>query len=408
MKQTRINRTLTSLLFSLFIFSVLFLNPRSALGLLELPTIQSHVTTSYTEHDPIIIISDDNFTDYGFTGNGIDSDPYIIENLLINSTSENGIVINGTFSHFIIRNCYVETSQVGIYILGVANGTTRIYNNYLVGNEINGIVIVETSFFWIIGNSGHDDKVPVRVHECTNGYVASNSHMGGENIGYLRSAGIYITNSQDCVLFNNSFDYYNRGIYALNCSNLIIQQNYFSNSKEQAGIYLYETNLCFVFNNTVINSIEVGIKLWEASFNRIVFNQVSNNGFYGLASFYSINLIYLNNFVENGFVADNVSQGWESGISNIWCDLNLKKGNHWSDLESDVYVIENSNNLDPYPFNHPVTEDDLDSVTYPTPPIIITIPGDAEISETNALSSLLIFISIITISVVFLRRKIKS
>ncbi|MFW9852266.1 MAG: hypothetical protein ACFFDS_04955, partial [Candidatus Thorarchaeota archaeon] len=40
-----------------------------------------------TTHEAICITCDQNFTDYGFTGAGTPSDPYIIENLKIDATA---------------------------------------------------------------------------------------------------------------------------------------------------------------------------------------------------------------------------------------------------------------------------------------------------------------------------------
>ncbi|MHA1592658.1 MAG: hypothetical protein ACTSUP_09320, partial [Candidatus Heimdallarchaeaceae archaeon] len=44
-----------------------------------------------TLHGPIEIITDDNFTDYGFPGSGTDVDPYIIQEYNITTTSGSGI-----------------------------------------------------------------------------------------------------------------------------------------------------------------------------------------------------------------------------------------------------------------------------------------------------------------------------
>ena len=46
--------------------------------------------------DPIIIWSDKDFKLYDFIGNGTESDPYIIENLKLTTTAENGIYIRRT------------------------------------------------------------------------------------------------------------------------------------------------------------------------------------------------------------------------------------------------------------------------------------------------------------------------
>ena len=49
---------------------------------------------------PIRITHDDNFTDYGFEGTGNETDPFIIENLSINTASDYGIYVTATTKHY--------------------------------------------------------------------------------------------------------------------------------------------------------------------------------------------------------------------------------------------------------------------------------------------------------------------
>ena len=51
-------------------------------------------------HNPIDIISEQNFTDYGFLGDGSSINPYRIENLNITTVEERGISIQNVTCYF--------------------------------------------------------------------------------------------------------------------------------------------------------------------------------------------------------------------------------------------------------------------------------------------------------------------
>lgn len=59
----------------------------------------------------IEIYNDDDFLKYQFPGYGNRTDPYRIENLIINHEQLNGIIIHGTTSSFVIRNCSITVRR---------------------------------------------------------------------------------------------------------------------------------------------------------------------------------------------------------------------------------------------------------------------------------------------------------
>ena len=73
-------------------------------------------TRSLTNHSPIMIEQDSEFTSAnGVTyGTGTEGDPYIISNWRIDgSTTDYGISISNTSSHFIIQNCTIHGADNG-------------------------------------------------------------------------------------------------------------------------------------------------------------------------------------------------------------------------------------------------------------------------------------------------------
>ncbi len=69
------------------------------------------------KHEAVIIIMNDwDFKNYNFTGEGSESNPYVIENYNITTTKDYAIYISSTSKYFIIRNCNLAANFTGIYI----------------------------------------------------------------------------------------------------------------------------------------------------------------------------------------------------------------------------------------------------------------------------------------------------
>jgi len=98
--------------------------PRKEMQASRSVSLPSSVKGNYTPHDPIWIEGDEAFIPENgvSSGSGTVDDPYIIEGWAIVSQSEVGIVIVYTRSHFLVRNCYLET-DFGVATYDVTNGT---------------------------------------------------------------------------------------------------------------------------------------------------------------------------------------------------------------------------------------------------------------------------------------------
>ncbi len=105
---------------------------------------------------PIYITSDSDFVTLGFPGDGVQSNPYIIDGYHITNATTNLISIQDTTAYFRIQNCRlngVTGSNYGIYLNNVING--NISNNnivncdrgiYLSGSDNNSIIENSVSF----------------------------------------------------------------------------------------------------------------------------------------------------------------------------------------------------------------------------------------------------------------------
>ena len=88
--------------------------------------------SSLTPHGPISISGDSDLE--VFPGAGTAEDPYVIEGYNITTIEDNGIYIEGTTKYFVIRDCYVEAVEQGIYTYYVADRTATITNNTCTNN----------------------------------------------------------------------------------------------------------------------------------------------------------------------------------------------------------------------------------------------------------------------------------
>jgi len=189
------------------------------------PSIQALVDLA-----PIEIISDDNFTDYGFTGTGAAADPYIIENYNITTTSYTGILVKGTTKHFVIRFCYIDSAGYGINFESVVAGTATILNTTLNENTWEAIYLRFSSSVSIIN---------------------STMTKNGD--------GIYLSYSPGTVIINNTLS--DNGRYGINMwhsYNTTLTNNLFYND----GVYIYDTSktnyLNFSFENNLVNGKTLG------------------------------------------------------------------------------------------------------------------------------------------------------
>jgi predicted TIM-barrel fold metal-dependent hydrolase len=101
---------------------------------------------------PILIQNDYQFTAANgvVSGSGTVSDPYIIENWVIDASGSNGIDIQNTTTYFIVRNCLIRNSPMSTH------GGIR------VNNAANGIV--ENNVCENFTDTGHMDMFDSHVH----------------------------------------------------------------------------------------------------------------------------------------------------------------------------------------------------------------------------------------------------
>ena len=243
------------------------------------------------EHQPILIDSDNDFVSSQFPGTGTKEDPYIIEDYKITSTGSmtNAIEVKSTSKYFIIRNCQITASYIGILVEGVSAGTASVINNTIASSTNKGGGIV-------LGANG----VLVSNNTCTN-FVE----------------GIHTNYASDCIIrYNNFSNNHYHGISLRYSSNNVVTNNTVMNNEGYGVLIIRESALNKVFNNTIIDNAKLESYNWD-----------------------DIYTFQLNH------------QALDAGSNNIWYDAENKRGNVWSDYSgTGEYVIDGSAHaVDKYP-----------------------------------------------------------
>ena len=283
---------------------------------------------SYIDHAPIYINSDDDFESLGFQGNGTLDDPYIIENLRIETENNNGIFIEFTTKSYIIRNCFIDALSSSIYIADMTS-TFKIENNILI-STYNGIFISEAYDSIIYNNTFVESKI----------HIVSGHFLEIENCTFFHTIdeSILIESSNDISITGNTFISSYEGITFKNVDNSIIETNSF----------FYTTNYSIFLD-------------YQSE----------------------VNYIFRNKFLKNE--ANSFSQAYDAGTGNEWQNTTISEGNYWSDWSGvGDYLIDGPTgnyDSDPLIFNYIDTNK----------PIIVDFSCDFLIEEEKIIAQIVTF-----------------
>jgi len=154
------------------------------------------------------------------SGNGTAEDPYIIENLYINSSANSGIRVAYTDKHFIIRNCTWNSSlsfTYGIYLVRADNAT--IYNCTISGATKGGIEIGNSENVLIKNCNISDNTAGIRCYTSSNVTMENNVFQGNTNVE------VYSEYTNSFSVRNNLMFDCNGAVKALRCRDLQITNN---------------------------------------------------------------------------------------------------------------------------------------------------------------------------------------
>ncbi|MHA2357259.1 MAG: NosD domain-containing protein [Candidatus Heimdallarchaeaceae archaeon] len=158
-----------------------------------------------TQAEEIIWIdSDEDFVSYGFSGAGTVTNPYKIQNLIIEDAYFSCIYICGVTKYFIIQNCRLQSIQYGIYICNVENNTAKIQDNSIILDDDSppystGIYLENSHHSMIKLNTFSGGSFAIRLFDTYNSTIENNTFLRG-NKGSL-----YCQNSAYTEIINNEF-----------------------------------------------------------------------------------------------------------------------------------------------------------------------------------------------------------
>ncbi|MHA2170338.1 MAG: NosD domain-containing protein [Candidatus Kariarchaeaceae archaeon] len=345
--------------------------PQKTQNHLETSKNNIQLSMNLVEHDPIVIIGNQDLitqaSSENWSGNGTQSNPYIIEGLNITNPGIPTTIIEiwNTTLYFCIRNSFLKDGIAGITFSEVKNG--QIVNNTITNT--------------IGGNNG---RTGITFSSSSN-IIAANNTLFNHEFAFL-----IVTNSRDNIVENNSiyaniFGIQSRGenneftnnsfyqnVVAIETGdstyNLILGNSFFNNghgisvggsdqnriidniiyNSNDTGIRIDHSNSNIVANNTIFNNSINGIILYSAHYNKISGNTLSNHFDTGLyLEVSNHNRIFRNGFF--GFINardDGANNTFFFNYWNIWTEPDVNQDG----IVDIPYLIEEENQ-DPFPLS---------------------------------------------------------
>jgi len=304
-----------------------------------------------TAHAPIYINGNADFAAQasanGWTGDGTQGNPYIMEGYDIINTAIGGascIWIENTSVWFVIRNCNLRNAWTGIYLKNVTHGT--LANNNCSGNSCSILLWYSSSNNIITNNNCSDNKVGICLDSSSNNNTITNNNCS-DNSQY----GISLSSSSSNTITNNNCSGNSQyGISLSSSSSNTITNNNCSGNGD--GIRLDSSTNNNITNNTLWNN---GIVIDGGSLAHWNTQIIENNTVNGKPVYYYKNLnggtvppdvgqvILANctNMVVSGLTLTHASIGVQLGYSSY----NNITNNNCSDNKVGIYLSSSSNNF---------------------------------------------------------------
>ena len=324
------------------------------------------------------------------TGEGTYSDPYIIEDLVIDGGGSGSCIeIENSDVYFIIKNCFVYNSggsydwtDAGIHLSIVNNALiisnncssnafgislTGCNNNTISGNTAydntyHGILLDYSDYNTISGNTAYDNRNGIYLscsnkntisgnimNKCGLGLYGSIEELGSHNIdttnlvngkplyyysneanlepnNFTNAGQVILVNCKDSLISNLNASYCSTGISLFYCNNNIISGNIASYNRV-GGIFLAYSDYNNITGNTANNNFN-GIYLYFSDYNTISGN-TANNHYRG---------IYLNDSSYNTISGNTANYNKDGMFLCDYSDYNTVSGNIL--LENDECIVE--------------------------------------------------------------------
>ena len=313
------------------------------------------------QHSPIYIDGNSNFTAANgvVSGSGTASDPYIIENWIINASGANGISIGNTTAFFVVRNCEAYNGSLGNYVgICMENVSNGAVDNCSFSSDSQGILLNRSLSNTVVNNTCFNDGYGIFL------YISS-SDTFANNTCYSNSNGICLYDASSDSLTNNAcFNNNGDGIFFYYGSNNALTNNICSNNTGD-GIYFDSFAGVQSENNTLTNNVCSGntgdgiyFDFDSSSYNTLINNVCSNNTGDGIHLYAAYNDSLTNNICSNnkgnGISLVNSGNNLTGNICSnnagdgiyIYCSSNENLTNNACSGDGDgIYLYSSSNDI---------------------------------------------------------------
>lgn len=239
-----------------------------------------------------------------------------------------------TFENNAFESTTFDESMSGLFLFDILQLTLK-NNSFETGGIYYSSFNSDFHQFEVSDNTLNDLPIIIIVNETNKTIV--------EKCGQ-----VILLNCTDITITNQSLSETNVGITIAFSSNCTIAQNNFTKCIKALNIYSSKNS--YYYNNSILNCIGIGIRLFNSDNNILKFNHIQNCGLIGLSLFLcSENWINYNNFIGNNLLYFLQVED-RHGEDNNW------NYNYWNDWAgSGVYSIEGTTgSQDNYPLSSPI------------------------------------------------------
>jgi len=204
---------------------------------------------------PIFIDSDTDFISFGFPGNGSEENPYLIQNLDIDTLTNFGLVIVNTTKSFVVQNCNISAIVTSIHLQNNTGILTKVYHNNLFNGDYYGVYSFMCPDIEIINNTCYNNEAGI-------GVFFSENELISKNYCYENEIGILTKFSNNLSIINNICD---NNTYNIDCgfsTYLNISDNYCSNNVDGIGCTAIYNS---VISNNTIKYTGIGLYLHDCN-----------------------------------------------------------------------------------------------------------------------------------------------
>ncbi len=309
------------------------------IGKVDSPSF-STTATQYVSHTIIQIDGNADFIAYNFTGNGIVTNPYKIENLNISASHTHLIYIRNTDAYFEIRGNWLDginASYNAVFLQNATNGL--IINNTIINGEI-GVYLEGAHGNEIRSNSINFCSIDgLNLWASSGTMIVDNHIMAGGTNGISVSDACNVTDITGNIISGNDgwAGIYLGGSYQSTVSNNFINYQYNGNGIVLGYYGMNPTDTYAAINNNTIYECRYrGIRVEFASRNTITKNHVFLNNEDGIHLYRSSN-----NLLELNRIHDNE---WDGLLIEAFSMYNQMYSNIISNNSVGIYNYNSSNN----------------------------------------------------------------